>query len=206
MTAIRAIAFDCFGTLVELRKPVNPYDVLAQQLGLDERRRFRRRVMTQPLSLADAAQEYSIALDSGELAVLELALEHELESIVCYPETQAVLHTLQSQGIPVALCSNLALPYAAPVTELLGESLDSCIWSFKAGAVKPDGAIYRYLCDQLGALPDQVLMVGDSATADYEGARAAGLQARHLVRNQRAGRQPHQVATLHEVLQLLQLT
>lgn len=206
MSNILAIAFDCFGTLVEVASPAGPYGALARALGDAERRRFRRDVMTRPLSLTDAARTFRLPVGDDELNALNTALEQELGSIVCFPETLEVLQELKARGLQLALCSNLAQPYASPVRQLLGPLLDEYIWSFEVGAIKPEAAIYQNLCDRMGLAPSEILMVGDSATADYGGARAAGLQARHLVRESLGKPEEHQMTTLRGVLGLLPTT
>jgi putative hydrolase of the HAD superfamily len=45
------------------------------------------------------------------------------------------------------------------------------------GVEKPDAAIFRWAADRLGVAPDQMVHVGDSAAADVDGARGAGMRA-----------------------------
>ena len=46
-----------------------------------------------------------------------------------------------------------------------------------AGAAKPDGAIFAHALAVLGVEASEALHVGDNPEADYDGARAAGLDA-----------------------------
>ena len=50
------------------------------------------------------------------------------------------------------------------------------------GCPKPQRDAYLAACDQLGTVPADTLMVGDSLTNDVQGARKAGLYALHLDR------------------------
>ena len=138
--------------------------------------------MTHPWNLADTVGQIELEVDTVELAELEGRLSVELTSIVCFEETRAVLATLRARGYRIGLCSNLALPYAAPVEALIGNLLDVRVWSFAVGAVKPEQRIYHALCEALSLAPAEVLMVGDSFRCDVAGARASGLQACHLAR------------------------
>ncbi|KWU23400.1 hypothetical protein AS149_37055 [Burkholderia cenocepacia] len=161
--------------------------------------------MRHPWTLSQAALEMGVDIDASELQRLEADLLDELQSIVLYPETRTVLLALKDAGYQVAVCSNLALPYAAPVEALVGDLLDVRVWSFDAGATKPSPAIYQALLARGGTRAQETLMVGDSLAADYEGARAAGLHALHLVRDS-AAVADGKVASLTEVVSSLDRT
>lgn len=201
---VKAIAFDCFGTLVEIQSPTLVYRDIISRSPKHLQPTAKQEVMTQPWNLAETVDQLGGAFARNEIDELQSRLAAELDSIACFPETVAVLAELRQRGYQIALCSNLALPYAAPVEALLGPLLDVKVWSYAAGAIKPDVRIYRSLCDALQLAPEQVLMVGDSQRADYMGARVAGLHARHLTRNV----PPHQldldrIASLADVLRLV---
>ena len=55
--------------------------------------------------------------------------------------------------------------------------IDTLVVSEEAGVSKPDPAIFRVALERLAARPDEAVMVGDSWTADIEGAHAAGIRA-----------------------------
>lgn len=57
--------------------------------------------------------------------------------------------TLQAEGIKIAVASNLAAPYAAPVRRLF-PTVDAYGFSFAIGAMKPDPFLYRATCELLG--------------------------------------------------------
>ncbi|WP_353505996.1 HAD family hydrolase [Variovorax arabinosiphilus] len=69
-----------------------------------------------------------------------------------------------------------------PGSEALLPKLDAYAWSFEVGAVKPEPRMYAHLCEALDARPEQVVMIGDILSADYEGPIAYGMQACHLAR------------------------
>lgn len=194
---IKAIAFDAFGTLVEIGDKRRPFEAI--------------------LRLSAAAPVRSPMLGAVDLAAFSHAcgvqpdprhasdLAAELASITPYPESRAVLMALRQRGMHTAVASNLALPYAQPIRDHLGDLLDSACLSFEVGHVKPDPDFYRALCRQLNLAPAEVLMVGDTWRCDFLGATAAGLHALHLDRRGNAG--PEQAAVsirdLTEVLRHL---
>jgi HAD superfamily hydrolase (TIGR01549 family) len=200
MTRYKTIAFDCFGTMAYIARPAHVFGALA-------RRGVRgsvdpRKVMCYPWTLSQAARELRIAIEHDELAQMESALSEEVASITLYRETREVLTQLRNEGYQIAVCSNLALPYAAPVKELLGDLLDIEVWSFEVGALKPSPDIYSHLLARAGSRANETLMVGDSATADYEGARNSGIGALHLVR-EGAIAHPWQISSLTKVFPAL---
>lgn len=201
---VRAIAFDCFGTLVRITAPVKPFAQLIRHAPLMERREAATAVMTHRWSLQDTAKALNILVTSSVLIQLEASLTRELASVECFPETLEVLVELRRRGYTLALCSNLAQPYAEPVTRLLGHLVDATVWSFAEGFVKPDRRIYEVVSERLALPPEQVLMVGDTKLDDCIGARDAGLQAIHLTRlAPPSGRMDGSIANLRQLLFLV---
>ena len=95
-----------------------------------------------------------------------------------FPEAPAVLSSLRERGAALAVVSNFdsRLP---PLLEALGLAafFDAVVCSGEAGAAKPDRAIFAHALATLGVEASQALHVGDSREADYDGARAAGVEA-----------------------------
>ena len=95
-----------------------------------------------------------------------------------FPEVPAVLAALRERGAALAVVSNFdsRLP---PLLDAMGfaGSFDAVVCSGEAGAAKPDPAIFTHALAALGVEESQALHVGDSREADYDGARAAGIEA-----------------------------
>ncbi|MDM0119009.1 HAD family hydrolase [Variovorax arabinosiphilus] len=181
---VKAVAFDVYGTLVHIGDPRRPYRRLLSELntlGRAPRTDNGARIMKLDVGLAEAAELLGMTLPGDVLQELTVDLSAELASIRLFEDAIPAIRLLQSRGLPIGLCSNLAGPYAKPVQALLPQ-LDAYAWSFAVGAVKPEPHMYSYLCDALDASPEQVLMVGDTLSADYEGPRSFGMQACHLAR------------------------
>jgi putative hydrolase of the HAD superfamily len=94
------------------------------------------------------------------------------------PEGAAVAAELAQRGYLVGLASNYdrrlrnvveGLPELRYVTRL--------IISSEVGWRKPSPGFFAALCAAAGLPPGQILFIGDNLANDYEGARAAGLQA-----------------------------
>ncbi|QFG35521.1 HAD family hydrolase [Paracoccus pantotrophus] len=78
----------------------------------------------------------------------------------------------------------------------MGCAFGRCL-AWKVGAVKPERRFFGFVCERLGIKPAAVMMVGDSATSDIHGARAAGLQAIRICRDDSL-RQSEDIANLEE--------
>ena len=106
-----------------------------------------------------------------------------------YPEVPSVLAALRERDIPLAVVSNFdsRLP---PLLDALGLApfFDAVVCSGAVGAAKPDRAIFAHALAVLEVAASEAMHVGDSREADYEGARAAGIEALLVDRNLTARR------------------
>lgn len=177
----RAVAFDAFGTLVHIGTKHRPYERLIA------RARNRAAELTSPMvagiELADYAALLGLSHPDAELAMLE----DELASVELYPDALDALRRIRDQGVTIAVASNLAEPYAAPLMALLGDLVDVWHFSFAVGAAKPQRAFYDALTGRLGIEAGEMLMVGDTWKDDVAGAVDAGARARWLDRAGRGG-------------------
>jgi len=108
-----------------------------------------------------------------------------------FPETEEVLRALAERGLALHVVSNN--------TDYLTESLARLGWSDRfasatfsqeVGAEKPDARVFDFALRRARCRPAEVLHVGDSWVADYDGARRAGLRAAWLSRDGRPAPEP----------------
>lgn len=180
------MVFDAFGTLLRIGTRKQPYPQLlrlAREAGRSPQGDDVRTLMTQSLGLAGAVERFQTPLAMSSLAALEQDLLEELSSIVLYPDALPAISMLREAGIKIAVCSNLAAPYAVPV-KLLLPTLDAYCWSFEVGAIKPEPTIYQHVARQLACPPSSLAMIGDTLDADCLGPRRCGLRGYHLCRQE----------------------
>ncbi|MGV2895922.1 HAD family hydrolase [Achromobacter sp. AGC78] len=204
--AIKAVAFDVFGTLVHIERPTRPFRKLVRLLHEAGRRRQRDdgiRAMSNALDLRQAASLFGGIISEKNLCALEAELHEEIQSISLFDDAIPTMAALNDRGIKVALCSNLAAPYGPPVLKLLPVQPDFCAWSYEASAVKPQPEIYQYLCDGIGCQPDEILMVGDTIEADMVGPRKFGIHGYHLSRQASTPATSDSLRSLSDVLHLI---
>lgn len=204
--AIKAVAFDVFGTLVRIERPTRPFRKLVRLLHEAGRRRQSDdgvRAMSNVLDLRQAASLFGGMISEEDLCALEAELHEEIQSISLFDDAIPTMAALKDRGIKVALCSNLAAPYGPPVRKLLTVQPDFCAWSYEASAVKPQPEIYQYLCDGVGCQPDEILMVGDTIEADMVGPRKFGIHGYHLNRQASTPASSDSLRSLSDVLLLV---
>jgi putative hydrolase of the HAD superfamily len=94
------------------------------------------------------------------------------------PEAEAVLAELARRGLQVGLASNFDARLRVVASSLPGlQSLDHLVISSEVGWRKPAPAFFAELSRRTRLAAPEILVVGDDAINDYNGARAAGLQA-----------------------------
>lgn len=204
---INGVVFDAFGTTMRIAQRMNPYRDLIREgrrQGVALTSMTTHIVMTSNLSLDEIASKLGISLTSAKRAKLIHALEMELSSIEPYPDALEAISMLQSAGVKVGICSNLASPYG-PVVRNLFRTIDGHAFSFELGIMKPDPDIYNAICLQMDVVPGhcfsektgRVLMIGDSPRCDRDGPRAVGILGFHLDRSNQCN--------IHDLVQFAEL-
>ena len=187
------VTFDAGQTLVDL-----DLDFLVRRLS-------ERGVTVAASALADAApaawRAYDALVDGGRghpwqafmAALLEGADVGERESLVDWlwreqPRANlwrkpiapmiALARELRAAGARVAVLSNSEGKLAELLADVgVGDAFEAVIDSGREGIEKPDPRIFEIALDRLGARGAAAVHVGDSWSADVEGALAAGWRA-----------------------------
>lgn len=175
--AVKAVALDAFGTLVEIGDKRRPFARLIALAPPTVRDGLRERVMRERVSLERCLREAGDAIRDEDAESLRADLAAELASIRLRPRTAELWAYLRGQSLPIAVCSNLAEPYGQPMLDQLPDLPDAVVLSYEAGCQKPEPAIYALVAERLSRPPEAILFSGDTPAADIDGPRAAGMQA-----------------------------
>jgi putative hydrolase of the HAD superfamily len=119
----------------------------------------------------------------------------------CDPDAATTLAELARRGYVLGMASNYDHRLRRVVAgrpEL--RPLQHLVISSEVGWRKPAAQFYSSLCQAVGLAPEQTLYVGDDRAVDYDGARAAGLQAVLLDRTQQEQPPVRRVTRLSELL------
>ena len=219
MSRYDAVLLDAYGTLVELDDPYRRLgDALRRHYGVDApppdvERAFRaemdyyaehcHRGRDHDSLLALRRECAAIVLDElGIAADPAEAVDDLVEAIRfrVFDDVPPLLAAVRRRGLATAVVSN----WDHTLPEVLAEAglpFDVVVDSASAGTSKPDPRIFAVALERIGVAPARALHVGDTAEADGEGARAAGIDAVVLRRGGPA--EPGRVASLAEVVPLL---
>ncbi len=189
---IRAVAFDLFGTLVEVFSRGEYDRILNEMAGLldvDEAA-FRHWWMASARQRGDGTfrtgednirwclEQLGVTRSTAAVdAAAGLRIELCRRWLIPRQDVQPTLADLRDRGLRLALVSNCA-PEVAVVWPETGMHtwFDTVILSCSVGLRKPDPAIYRLACQRLGVAPGECLYVGDGDDRELEGAADAGLR------------------------------
>lgn len=125
--------------------------------------------------------------DTG--AAYECAVEmtrawEQAENFELYEDVLPTLEELRRLGLRVGLVSNTGRDLDRFVAHHR-LTVDAAVSSRAHGKTKPHASIFRAVLDRLGVQPREAAMVGDSLEDDVEGARALGMRALLIDREDR---------------------
>lgn len=195
------VFFDAVGTLIHPEPPASAaYETVGRRFGsrLDEETiRIRFRAAFRRQEEADYAGH--LRTDEAREVARWRTIVHEVlddvadtetcfqelythfaraDSWRCEPQTAEVLAALAARGHILGVASNFDHRLRGLVENMsVLRPMRSLVISSEIGWRKPAREFYTALCRQAGSSPEQILYVGDDLINDYEGARAAGLQA-----------------------------
>ena len=117
----------------------------------------------------DADRAYECAVE------MTRAWEHA-HNFELFEDTLPVLAELRAHGLKIGLVSNTGRDLAAFVAHHALD-VDAAVGSASHGKTKPHPSIFESALEQLGVSAEEAAMVGDSPEDDVEGARALGMRA-----------------------------
>jgi HAD superfamily hydrolase (TIGR01509 family) len=189
-----AVTVDAFGTIVELRDPVEPLARALAARGVERDRAAIKRgfaaeaeyYVRHSLRGRDEAGLEALRRDCAEVFLREIHADLDADEFapdyvaalefLLIDETIEALDSLRNAGLRLACVGNWDRSLES-VLERLGVAgrFETIVSSAVAGVEKPDPAIFLVALDRLGVAPERALHIGDRDT-DRDGARAAGLR------------------------------
>jgi HAD superfamily hydrolase (TIGR01549 family) len=148
--------------------------VLEGTMTVDEARTVRFR------TLIEEHAEEGETLDGARLDRMTAAYRAAYQSSwVCLPGARELAAELKRRSVLIAIVTNnIVSEQVAKLERLqLRPFVDALVVSEAVGASKPDSRIFAYALSELGVDAGEAVMLGDSWTADIEGALASGIRA-----------------------------
>jgi putative hydrolase of the HAD superfamily len=206
MVRPRVIFFDAAGTLIEVRGSVGEiYSRVAREFGFETNHqtlqqnfvlRFREQppmafpVETPDAELIELEKDWwrnlvkAVFVGLGSFPRFDQFFDELFERFRgrqfwrVYDDVEPALTELKRRGVRLGVISNFdSRLYDVLRACRLSRFFDSVHISTRAGAAKPDPAIFQAALSHQGIEPGQAWHIGDSSREDVEGALAAGLQA-----------------------------
>jgi HAD superfamily hydrolase (TIGR01509 family) len=186
--SVPVVILDLGSTLV--RGPaVGPAHQLAERLNLDD---GSRRTLNRALMTVDYPGPEPVAALVGGLSGrgADAEVRSAVEDVWTRQETDArpiagaldALRRLQAYGLPLALVSNIWLPYLRGVRRHFGEFFDEHVpvehqfFSFHEGCRKPSPEIFARALAATRAKPEDTVMIGDTYATDIAPAISLGMK------------------------------
>ena len=116
-----------------------------------------------------------------------------------YEDVLPALDALASKDIPLAVVSNWDARLRPLLQQFhLDRYFEIIVVSCEVGFAKPSPVIFEHAAKKLGIAPEHIVHVGDSAEEDVAGAKAAGVGALLLNRDQKES-EPGQISSLRQL-------
>lgn len=192
---IKALIFDCWGTVFTNSQQPHPFAVFAKKLGYNISDRsflkpFERHMMTDdkpvPEHITSLLQELKITPTKVLIDELSTIILESLPTQVAYGDTTKALNRLK-KNYHLILLSNT---FREGFTNLqahypIEDWFEMVVLSYEKNMIKPDPALYNEVINLSGLRKDELLMVGDNYDDDILAANKAGIQAVLLDRRNR---------------------
>jgi putative hydrolase of the HAD superfamily len=222
------VLLDALGTLVELEPPAPRLrEQLRQRFGLSVSETEAHRAIAaemvyyrahlnegrDPVSLTGLRQRCAevlwAELPGGERAKApdtELLVEALMSSLSfrAFNDAPGALTALRELGLILIVVSNWDSSLSAVLDRVgLSSRLHGVVTSAQVGARKPQRAMFERALELAGTSADEAVHVGDNLTEDVEGARAAGIEAVLVAREEAGPSETFQIRSLSELPALL---
>ncbi len=200
---IRAVTFDCWGTLIsdaELERPgemrvsalieasAGALDAEAAQILYQRAWQEHHRSWISGIQFgADGIARFCAAELGSEDPLVCDRLQEAFEeagrhgSLYALPHAPETLKTLRDAGIRTALVCDTGLTPGRVVRDFLSdlgllEHLEFCAFSNEIGEPKPNPKIFHAALEAIDSTPKEAVHVGDLLRTDVDGARAIGMK------------------------------
>jgi putative hydrolase of the HAD superfamily len=207
---IKAIIFDCWGTLFTNSQSPHPFEQFASKLGYTFSDRafvklFEHRLMQashNDLSIPIGAllDDLKSPQDEAIIKELEGILIRSISTQITYPDTMDVLARLKKDYKLVLLTNTFKQGYQGLARKFeIEEIFNHVITSFEHHRIKPDVQLFKDAIASTGCEPSEIVMVGDNPHDDIEPAQSLNLKTILLDRKERYPEARNRITTLNEV-------
>ncbi|MBN1762551.1 MAG: HAD-IA family hydrolase [Methanomicrobia archaeon] len=210
MSQIRAVIFDCYGTLVDIKTDEGK-DEIFHNLAL-YLQYYGGTIDAEKLKSAYELEKERLLRDSGE-RYPDIDLEQVFQNILSkegmycpflaesccklqrllsrerfqlFPSTLPVLREMKRDGYFLAVVSDAQKVYCWEEARILAlnQFFDHMLVSTELGFKKPDPRLFAVICDLLNVHPAEAVYIGDNFDRDVPGPKQIGMSVILLDRDQ----------------------
>jgi 2-haloalkanoic acid dehalogenase type II len=212
---IKAIIFDCWGTLFTNSQTPHPFEQFANILGykLTDRtfvKLFERHLMLAPyenLAIPIKALLKDLQVPHSEVTVKDLKgiLVRSIPTQIVYPDTMDALNRLQKNYKLILLTNTFKQGYEGLKDKFgIDQIFSGSIASFESHRIKPDIQLFKDAIASAGCKLSEIIMIGDNLHDDIEPAQSLGLRTILLDRKGRYPDFENRVTTMDETEKLIE--
>lgn len=184
---IKALIFDCWGTLFTSSLHPHPFELFAQKLGYSIKNRdflklFEYHIMTNdnPVSKNITSLLFELEIETNQDLINDLTdiMLGSLPAQIPYDDTIKTLNKLKDKYRLFLLSNtfkegfvNLRSNY--PIDNIF----ELIILSYEENIIKPNNKLYEIILNKTGLKHDEIIMIGDNYHDDIVAANNSGIQA-----------------------------
>jgi FMN phosphatase YigB (HAD superfamily) len=184
---IKALIFDCWGTLFTNTQHPHPFAVFANKLGYEISDRkflklFEQHIMTNDSSVRDNVasllSELGVVATPAYVGELTDILLGSIPTQVLYDDTIQTLNRLKKNYRLILLSNTFKEGFANLLKEYpIDDWFELVLLSYQENTIKPNQKLYEKILDKSELDSSEVLMIGDNYHDDVLAANEVGIQA-----------------------------
>lgn len=212
---MKAIIFDCWGTLFYDDISPHPFHKFAEKIGESMSDYSYLKVFEKELMLdrcdniENSVRSLLKKLDKNPREgiieeLVRILREDSISYVKPYPETIETLKSLKSSYKLGLLSNSFSHSFEAIKDDYnLSEIFDTFVLSYKEGVIKPDPQIFKIALKKLKVDKNEVVMVGDSLKDDVKAAEDFGIKGILIDRKKRNTNFSRRIESLRELEKML---
>ncbi len=207
---IKAIIFDCWGTLFTNSQSPHPFEQFANKIGykLSDQtfvKLFEYHLMQEShddlrIPIKSLLDDLKLPHDETIIKELKNILIGSIPTQIAYPDTTDALTRMNKEYKLVLLTNSFSQGYEGLNRKFgIDGIFTHVITSFGNHQIKPDIQLFKVAIASTGCKPSEIVMVGDNLHDDIEPAQSLGLKTILLDRKGKHPEAENRVTTLNAV-------
>jgi putative hydrolase of the HAD superfamily len=202
MSKIRAVVFDCYSTLIDIKTNEQKNEIfhylslylqyygakvdaakLKSALDLERDRYVQSKGEQYPevdleVAFGNILRKEGLGNPFLAESCCKLLRVLSRERFELFPDSIPVLKEIERSGYPLGVVSDAQKVFCLEEAEILGLNrfFDCIVLSTQFGFRKPDPRLFRIACTMLNTPPEEAVYIGNELETDVKGAQQIGMQ------------------------------